>query len=97
MTLFVSGLGRNITEQELRKMFLEFGMVTKINFAIDARTRTSKGFAFVDMPIEEEATKAIEKLNKSVVKGKSVSVQEARPKEDKPGKEGPGIRRSSRD
>ncbi len=94
MNLFVSGLGRNITEQELRKMFLEFGMVVKIKLVVDIKTGTSKGFAFVDMPIEEEALKAIEKLNKAVVKGKSLSVQAARPKEENPNRERPRIRRS---
>jgi len=84
MNIYVSRLDFNMTEQDLRKLFAEFGQVSSVKLITDYNTGASRGFAFVEMPNDAEGQKAIDKLNNSEVNSQTISVQVARPKEDRP-------------
>lgn len=78
--LFVSNLDFEITTEQLREMFVEVGAPLSVVIATDRDTRRSKGFAFVEMENEEEATKAIEQLNNRMVNNRPMKVVEDRGK-----------------
>jgi len=84
MNIYVSNLGFNVTEEDLKKLFSQFGQVGSVKLITDYNTGQSRGFAFVDMPNNGEGEKAIAKLNNSELNSRSISVQVARPKEEKP-------------
>ena len=79
--LFVGNLSFRTTETELRALFEPFGQLTRIHIATDRETGRSRGFAFVDMPNDEEATRAMTALNGKDLDGRPLKVNEARPKE----------------
>ena len=83
MNLYVSNLGYDVTEPELKKLFSEYGIVNSVRIITDYNTGSSRGFAFVDMPNDSEAEKAMSKLNSKEMNSRAMSVQVARPKEDK--------------
>ncbi|ANS85554.1 RNA-binding protein [Vibrio scophthalmi] len=71
MKLLVRNLARATTEQDIRKLFAQFGEVRECTLVLDQVSGQSKGFAFVEMPNDEEANEALEKLNlKEVAKSK---------------------------
>jgi RNA recognition motif-containing protein len=76
----VGNLSFNITEEELRGLFQEFGQVDTVNIITDNYSGQSKGFGFVEMANREEAMKAIDALNAKEVKGRALTVNEARPR-----------------
>ena len=78
MNLYVSNLGDQITEESLRAIFATHGSVTLYSIVKPEGTEESKGFAFIQMPNDIEAHKAMEKLNGMVVNDRNVSVTEAR-------------------
>lgn len=78
--LFVSNLDFEITTEQLREMFVEVGAPLSVVIATDRDTRRSKGFAFVEMENEEEATRAIESLNNRMVNNRPMKVVEDRGK-----------------
>ena len=78
--LFVGNLSFRTTEIELRTMFEPFGQITRIHIAMDRDTGRSRGFAFVDMPNDEEASRAMTALNGKELDGRALRVNEARPK-----------------
>ena len=78
--LFVSNLDFEITTEQLREMFVEVGAPLSVVIATDRDTRRSKGFAFVEMENEEEATRAIEQLNNRMVNNRPMKVVEDRGK-----------------
>lgn len=82
MKLFVAGLPYDMDDAELEEFFEKFGTVTSVKVAIDRETGKSKGFAFVEMPLEAEAREAIEGLNNLPIGRKTLVVKQA---EDKPG------------
>jgi RNA recognition motif-containing protein len=82
MKLFVAGLPYDMDDAELEEFFEKFGTVTSVKVAIDRETGKSKGFAFVEMPLEAEAREAIEGLNNLSIGRKTLVVKQA---EDKPG------------
>ncbi|GAC1422513.1 MAG: RNA-binding protein [Flavisolibacter sp.] len=84
MNIYVSNLGFNVTEEELKKLFAEHGQVSSVKLITDYNTGSSRGFAFIEMPNDSEGEKAISKLNNFSVNNRNMSVQIARPKEDKP-------------
>lgn len=98
MKLYVGGLAYSVNEQELEATFAEFGKVTSAAVIKDRDSGQSKGFGFVEMDDENEAKDAIAKLNGKTVSGRSITVNEARPKEDRRdsngGGNGGGFRRS---
>jgi RNA recognition motif-containing protein len=84
MNIYVSNLGFNAQDQDLKKIFTPYGDVTSAKVIMDKFSGRSKGFGFVDMPDDTAAKKAIAELDNSTVDGRSVKVVEARPREDRP-------------
>jgi cold-inducible RNA-binding protein len=82
--LYVGNLSFKTTEDELRSHFGQFGSVTDVYVAMDKMTGRPRGFAFVTMGTPEEAKVAAEKINGSELGGRQLTVNEARPKEDRP-------------
>src|SRR5271156_5563965 len=79
--LFVGNMSFQTTEGELSELFKAFGQVTRVHIAMDRETGRARGFAFVEMPNDEEAAKAIAGLDGKDVGGRNLKVNEARPKE----------------
>src|SRR3954468_4092462 len=84
MNLYVSNLSYNLTDNELREAFERFGAVTHARIILDRETGRSRGFAFVEMPNDDEARAAINGLNSSELSGRPLKVVEARPREERP-------------
>jgi RNA recognition motif-containing protein len=83
--LFVGNMSFQTTESELTALFQGFGQVTRVHVAMDRETGRARGFAFVEMPNDEEAAKAIAGLNGKEVGGRALKVNEARPKTERSG------------
>jgi cold-inducible RNA-binding protein len=79
-SLFVGNMSFQTTEGELRALFEPFGQVTRVHMAMDRETGRARGFAFVEMPNDEEAAKAIAGLDGKEAGGRNLKVNEARPK-----------------
>lgn len=88
--IYVGNLSFKATEDDLRDAFGRFGEVSSVHIITDRETGRSRGFAFVEMPNDDEANTAIEELNRSQIVGREVNVNEARPKEDRPKRGGGG-------
>jgi RNA recognition motif-containing protein len=82
--IYVGNLSFDVTENDLREMFSEHGPVNEINVIMDKMTGRARGFAFVTMNTQEGADAAIEKLNGKEWKGRALTVNEARPREERP-------------
>ncbi len=82
--LYVGNLSYTVTDDQLGELFSQAGTVASANVITDRQTGRSRGFAFVEMASEEGAKKAIELINGKDVDGRSLVVNEARPKEDRP-------------
>jgi len=83
--LYVGNLSFKTTEDDLRSHFGQFGTVADVYVAMDKMTGRPRGFAFVTMGTAEEAKVAAEKINGTELGGRQLTVNEARPKEDRPG------------
>src|SRR3974377_2524166 len=83
--LFVGNLSFNTTENDLQDAFAAHGTVTEANLMTDRDTGRPRGFAFVTMGSPEEAQKAIEAMNGATLDGRNLTVNEARPKEERSG------------
>jgi RNA recognition motif-containing protein len=83
--LFVGNMSFQTTESDLQELFKPFGQVTRVHVATDRETGRARGFAFVEMPNDEEAAKAIAGLDGKEVGGRSLKVNEARPKTERSG------------
>ena len=90
MKIYVGNMPFSMDEGQTRSLFSEFGDVESINVITDRETGRPRGFAFVEMPDGEEAKEAIEKVNLTEIAGRSVTVNEARPKSDRPRRGGGG-------
>jgi len=88
--LFVGNLNFQTTESELRALFEPFGQVSRVHIAKDRETGRARGFAFVEMPNDEEASKAMAGLDGKEVGGRNLKVNEARPKTASGGPRGGG-------
>lgn len=82
--LYVGNLSFDVTENDLRDMLSQYGPVNEINVIMDKVTGRARGFAFVTMNTQEGANSAIEKLNGKDWKGRALTVNEARPREERP-------------
>jgi RNA recognition motif-containing protein len=82
--LFVGNLSFNTTEGDVLDLFKQAGNVTSCELIVDKFTNKSRGFAFVEMGSQEEATKAITMFNGKELDGRALTVNEARPREDRP-------------
>lgn len=83
--IFVGNLSFNTSEDELRQVFEAFGQVDRVSILTDRETGRSRGFAFVEMSNTEEGDKAIAGLNGSQLGGRTINVNEARPKGERAG------------
>jgi len=84
MNIYVSNLGFNVADEDLKKHFSAYGEVTSAKIINDRETGKSRGFGFVEMSDDAASRKAIAELNDSTIDGRTIKVTEARPKEDKP-------------
>jgi cold-inducible RNA-binding protein len=93
MNIFVGNLAWTTTEEDLAQLFEPFGIVEQARIATDRDTGRSRGFGFVEMPDDTEAQAAIDELNGSSIGGRPLTVNEARPREERrPRGEGDGRR-----
>ena len=83
--LFVGNLSFNVTENDLQDAFAAHGTVTEANLMMDKMSGRSRGFAFITMGTEEEAQKAIAALNGKDLGGRALTVNIARPREERSG------------
>lgn len=81
MNLFVGNLDFKVTNEQLTEVFSNHGEVVSAKVIKDKETGRSRGFGFVEMPNDSEASAAIEKLNGVEINSRAISVNEARPKE----------------
>ena len=85
MKLYVGNLSFQLNEESLRDAFEAHGQVESVNIVTDRETGRSRGFGFVEMPIEEEARAAIEAMHGANLMDRPLTVNEARPREDRGG------------
>ena len=83
--IFVGNLSFNTNEEELRQIFESYGQVDRVSILTDRDTGRSRGFGFVEMTNDEDGEKAIAALNGSQFGGRTINVNEARPKSDRGG------------
>jgi cold-inducible RNA-binding protein len=88
--LFVGNLSFNTTENDLQDAFAAHGTVVEANLMMDRMSGRPRGFGFVTMSTPEEAEKAIQALNGSTIDGRALTVNIARPREERPGGGGGG-------
>src|ERR1035441_2406972 len=88
--LFVGNLSFNTTENDLQDAFAAHGTVLETNLMVDKMSGRPRGFAFVTMSTPEEAQKAIEAMNGATMDGRALTVNVARPREERPGGGGGG-------
>jgi RNA recognition motif-containing protein len=91
--LFVGNLSFNTTENDLQDAFAPHGTVVEANLMVDRMSGRPRGFGFVTMSTPEEAQKAIDAMSGATLDGRSLTVNLARPKEERPGGGGRGPRR----
>ena len=82
MNIYVGNLSRDVTEEDLRQAFQSFGQVTSVSIIKDKSSGESRGFGFLEMPNKTEAQKAIADLNGKELKGRTLTVNEARPRRE---------------
>ena len=90
--LYVGGLAYSITDSQLQTLFAPSGTVESAKVIMDRDSDRSKGFGFVEMSTQEEAEKAIAALNGTQYEGRSITVNMAKPREDRPRQGGGGYR-----
>jgi RNA recognition motif-containing protein len=95
MNIYVGNLSYTVTEEDLRQAFEAFGEVASASIIKDKFSNQSKGFGFVEMPVKEEAQAAISGMNGKEMKGRTLNVNEARPRSDER-RGGGGGRRTGR-
>ena len=83
--IFVGNLSFNTNEDELRQIFEAYGQVERVSILTDRDTGRSRGFGFVEMASNEDGEKAIAALNGSQLSGRTINVNEARPKTERGG------------
>ena len=83
-SIFVGNLSFGTTEDELRTLFENYGAVSRVSIMMDRETGRSRGFAFVEMSNDEEAESAISGVNGSSLGGRTLNVNEARPRPERP-------------
>ncbi len=88
MNIYVGNLSYETTEEDLQQAFEGFGQVESVNIIKDKYSGRSKGFGFVEMPAKDEAQSAINELNDTELKGRTLKVNEARPRSESRGGRG---------
>ena len=92
MNIYVGNISRTATEQDIKEAFEAFGAVQSAAIIKDKFSGESRGFGFVEMPNKDEADKAISGLNGKDLKGRALTVNEAKPRTDRPRMGGGGGR-----
>jgi RNA recognition motif-containing protein len=93
MSIYVGNLSYEVEEDDLKRVFAEYGNVKRVQMPVDRETGKARGFAFVEMEAETEETAAIEGLDGAEWMGRSLKVNKAKPKSDS-GSFGGGNRRN---
>jgi RNA recognition motif-containing protein len=88
VNIYVGNLSYEVTQEDLQQAFEGFGQVESVNIIKDKYSGQSKGFGFVEMPAEAEAQSAINELNGKELKGRTLNVNEARPRTESRGGRG---------
>ncbi|NWG16894.1 MAG: RNA-binding protein [Chloroflexi bacterium] len=94
--LYVGNLSYSTTQEQLQTLFSQVGKVAEVTLITDRETGRSKGFGFVEMETEEQAQEAIKRFNGHNFENRALTVNEARPREERSGGFGGGQRRDSR-
>ena len=84
MNIYVANLSFAVKDEDLKSYFAEYGEVSSAKVIQDKLTNRSRGFAFVEMPDDTAAQKAIAELDGAMVDGRSIKVNVAKPKEERP-------------
>jgi len=84
MNMYIGNLAYDVTEDDLKNAFSEFGEVSNVKIIIDKFSGRSKGFGFVEMPSNSEADQAIKALNGKMLSGRSIKVNQAEAKRKRP-------------
>jgi RNA recognition motif-containing protein len=84
MNIYVGNVSYSTNDEKLVELFSTFGQVASARVISDRETGRSKGFGFVEMPNDSEASAAIEALNEKEIDGRTLRVNEARPREERP-------------
>jgi RNA recognition motif-containing protein len=82
MTIYVGNLVYEVTKEDLRDVFAEYGTVSRVYLPVDRETGKMRGFGFVEMGSDEEEAKAIETLDGAEWMGRQIKVNKARPRDD---------------
>src|SRR6185436_17569164 len=82
MKLYIGNLSYDVTDADLRQAFATHGQVSSADVVKDKYSGQSKGFGFVEMPSQDEANAAMQALNGTALKGRTINVNEARPRAD---------------
>lgn len=90
MNIYVGNLPYSVTDADLRETFAQYGEVTSVQLISDKFTGESKGFGFVEMASNSQADAAIKGLNGSAMKGRNITVNQAKPRSDRPSHGGGG-------
>ena len=83
INIYVSNLGSNVKDEELKNLFAGYGMVSSAKVIMDKFSNQSKGFGFVEMPDRTAGEKAVKELNGTMNDGRAINVSEARPREER--------------
>lgn len=84
MNIFIAGLSYDVNDTDLQDLFQEYGKIASAKVITDRMTGKSKGYGFVELEDNELANKAISELNGAEYDSRTISVSEARPREEKP-------------
>jgi len=87
MNIFIAGLSYKVNDADLSNLFEEYGTITTAKVIVDRESGRSKGYGFVEMEDEESANKAIAELNGAEYDGRTISVSEAKPRQERPRRE----------
>jgi RNA recognition motif-containing protein len=90
MNIYVGNLPYSVTDADLRETFAQYGEVSSVQLISDKFTGESKGFGFVEMANNSQADAAIKGLNGSAMKGRNITVNQAKPRSDRPSHGGGG-------
>jgi RNA recognition motif-containing protein len=92
MNIYVSNLGYNVTDENLKALFAAHGTVSSAKVIMDKVSGQSRGFGFVEMPDDAAAQKAMTELNGAMADGRAIKLSEARPKTERSNNNGGGGR-----
>ncbi len=84
MTIYVGNLSYEVTQEDLKQVFAEYGNVKRVNIPTDRETGRVRGFAFVELEVEADEEKAIEDLDGAEWMGRDMRVNKAKPRERRP-------------